>query len=185
MKKVRFCTVTLLLFFFAACATPRGVDTGVTGLSSKCGDEVRPLLDCKGTYEQFARTMRFDVASIKDKAVGFGVGASQLMQLDSVTGDLLAHQRQICTEYNNCIISREEYRKEMAFLRRAQLKVREVATSFASWMPQGYPPGVGFGTVSSGEPPSRPTQFEDLWSDLIGTLLNRGSVSSPASGVDP
>jgi hypothetical protein len=157
-----------ILLFLISCTTI-GPDTGVTQLTTQCDNEVRRLLDCRKDYEQFARTFRFDIGIIEQTAVGFGVGAQQLMQLDSLTADLLAHKRQVCTDYNNCILSKEEYKKETSFLRRAQLKVREVASQFTS----GSPPGVGQSVSAGGEPPKASPAFEELFSEVVQTLVRR------------
>lgn len=161
---------SLLLFIlmaalFAACAIKRP-DTGVTGLTTRCGNELRPLLDCKGGYEQYARTLRFDIGVFKEAAVGFGVGAKRLMQLDSLAADLLNHQRQVCIDYNNCIVTKEEYRKEMAFLRRVQLKVREATAQLTS----GTPPGIENSDTEEGNPPKSKIAFEELFAEIIRTL---------------
>jgi hypothetical protein len=157
---------TSLLIFLFSCVTT-GPDTGVTQLTARCGNETRMLLDCKKDYEQFARTFRMDVGIIEEAAVGFGAGAQQLMRLDSLTADLLAHKRQVCIDYNNCILSREEYKNEMAFIRRAQLKVRQAASQFTS----GSPPGVESAVSTSGEPPKAPPAFDALFSEVVGALV--------------
>ena len=157
---------TSLIIFLFSCVTT-GPDTGVTQLTTRCGNETRMLLDCKKDYEQFARTFRADVGIVEKAAVGFGVGAQQLMRLDSLTADLLAHKRQVCIDYNNCILSREEYKNEMAFIRRAQLKVRQAASQFSS----GSPPGVGSAVSASGGPPKPPPAFDALFSEIVGTLV--------------
>lgn len=153
--------------FGCASVTP---DTGVTGQTINCDGEVRQLVNCRKAYDQYARTVRFDLARIRDYATGFGVGAKKLMQLDAVSSDLIAHQRQLCVDYNNCIMSKEGYRKEMAFLRRAQLKVREAAAQLG-----GAPPGMAGDMYSSSEgydpdTPKSPPSFEQLLAQLISDL---------------
>jgi hypothetical protein len=142
------------------------------------------LLDCKKDYDQFARTFRADVGIIEQAAVGFGLGAQQLMRLDSLTADLLAHKRQVCIDYNNCILTRQEYKNEMAYIRRAQLKVREVASQFGS----GSPPGMGSTVSGNGEPPKAPPAFDALFSEVVGTLVRPeqydNSVGSDVSTDD-
>lgn len=139
-------------------------------MTATCDDGTRPILDCAKDYEQYARNMRFDVAVVKQAAVGVGLGANQLMQLDSVTGDLLAHKRQICVDYNNCLISKEEYRQESANLRNAQLKMREAASQASSY---GYQVDVqvdGAQSSSDGGPPKPPEAIERVFSDVLESL---------------
>jgi hypothetical protein len=117
--------VMLIGFVLMACVTgPQGLPTGQI---LNCPDGERQLLDCSMAFQQFARTLRFDLGIVKSSAIGFGLGAQNLINLDSITGDLLAHQRQICIDYNNCLLTKEEYKQETQYLRRAQLKIREAA----------------------------------------------------------
>jgi hypothetical protein len=157
-----------------SCATARFPDTGITNLTATCDDGTRPILDCAKDYEQFTRNMRADIAVFKQAAGGFGFGANQLMQLDSITGDLLAHRRQICVDYNNCLISKEEYRTESTSLRKAQLKVREATSQFSSY---GYPAGIGYGmptqpaqTSTDGEAPKPPETIQQIYTDVLESL---------------
>ena len=110
-----------------ACATSR--DQGLpTGVEINCPEGKRQAIDCRMAFEQFRTTLKFDVKVIHEMGGGIGLGAQQLINLDSITGDLLAHLRQVCVEYNSCVLSREEYAEETKYLRRAQAQIRKTAS---------------------------------------------------------
>lgn len=142
-------------------------DTGVTGRTVDCDGETRMLVDCKRTYKQYTRNMRVDIAKIKKHAYGAGIGAEKLMQLDAVSGDLMAQQRQLCIDYNNCILTKKEYKTEAAFIRRSQMKIRHAAAQLA-----GGPAGAGdpYGGGGSSQPPQAPVAFNQMMTDIISGL---------------
>lgn len=172
-KKLRTILMLLLAGFMAyGCATTTQ-DTGVTGRTIDCGGETRMLVDCSKTYDQYAHTLRVDIAKINKYAVGAGIGAKKLLQLDSVTGDLMAQQRQLCIDYNNCIMSKEEYKSEMAFLRRAQLKIRHAAAQISGGPPgdmMGGDPYASAGLDDGSQPPAAPPSFGQLLDGIINDL---------------
>ncbi len=116
----------LLCIHMAGCASMK-YDGLPTGLTIDCSDGERLVVDCSKAFNQFATTLRFDVGIVQSSAVGVGLGAQKLISLDTITGDLLAHQRQICIDYNNCLLNKEEYKEEMRYLRRAQMEIRKAA----------------------------------------------------------
>jgi hypothetical protein len=63
-----------------------------------------------------------------------------MINLDSITGDLMAHQYQVCTEYNHCMITSGEYVAEQRYLRRAQIKIREMANTARIGIEAAPPP---------------------------------------------
>ncbi len=158
-------------------------DTGVTGRTINCDGETRMLVDCKRTYQQFSRNMRVDIAKIKEHAYGAGIGTKQLIQLDTVSGDLMAQQRQICIDYNNCILTKEEYKTEAAFLRRAQMKVRHAAAQMSSG-PAGAIGGDPYGVESGGggnaQTPGSPSSFGQL---LDGIITDMSTDSGGGGGM--
>jgi len=174
----------------AACATtkPEGLPTGIT---TECPDGTRRVLDCRKAFEQFARTVRFDLGVVKSYAVGVGVGAQNLITLDSVTGDLLAHQRQMCIDYNNCILGREEYKEEMRYLRRAQLKIRQAAywasvgsgsgEEYDEYEEPPFPPGVSYEEDEDFEDESRYAVLDEL--DGLSDELKEQVASDGGKGV--
>ena len=95
----------------------------------QCPDGDRPLLDCRMAFDQYQRVLKFDIHVVDKVGTGLGLGAQSLISLDSITGDLLAHVHQVCVEYNHCLISREEYAREQKYLRRAQMRIRELTTT--------------------------------------------------------
>jgi hypothetical protein len=78
-------------------------------------------------FDQYARTVRVDLTYATLFGAGMGLGVQRLINLDSITGDLLAHYQQICVDFNHCLLDREEYRSEMRYLRHAQMKIRLTA----------------------------------------------------------
>lgn len=161
MSTRSFWAATISAILVVSCATASR--DGLTGQRISCPEGERPLLDCSITYEQFARTLRFDLGIVKETIVGVGLGAESLISLDSVTGDLLAHQRQVCIEYNNCFLSVDDFKQEMHYLRRAQMKVREAAGT-ANMLYGGYegsqrPFPLGISTVTPEK--ETDTKYED------------------------
>jgi hypothetical protein len=139
-------------------------------------------MNCRKAYEQYARTVRLDIAKLREFGTGAGIGAKKLMQLDTVSAELLAQQRQLCIDYNNCILSRDEYKKEAAFLRRAQLKIRHAAAQLP-----GGPPGAEGGAYAHSEPggsgpPKAPPAFEHVLADIIADLFKDKEESGSGGG---
>ncbi len=187
-KEIILIGIFLSSIWIYGCATV-APDTGVTGRNINCDGETRMLVDCRRTYKQYTRNMRVDIAKIKKHAYGAGIGAKQLIQLDTVSGDLMAQQRQICIDYNNCILTKEEYKTEAAFLRRAQMKIRHAAAQLT-----GGPAGMGDpygGDVSgsggvgggSSQPPQAPAAFNQLMSGIISGLSTDSGGNSGAAGT--
>lgn len=142
MRTSKLLILSGLMFMVSACATTR--EGMPTGQMIPCQDGNRPLMDCRLVFEQYQRVLKFDVNVIGSYGTGFGIGAQPLINLDSITGDLLAHQQQVCIEYNNCMITMAEYKEENKFLRRAQIRIREMANtarmSFDNIPPSTPPP---------------------------------------------
>ncbi len=162
-------------------------DTGVTGRTVNCGDgETRMIVNCRKTFKQYTRNMRVDIANIKKHAYGAGIGAEKLVKLDTVSGDLMAQQRQLCIDYNNCILTKKEYKVEAAFLRRAQAKIRQAAAQMASGPAGGGPFGGGDDGDDGGssQPPQAPAAFNQLMSDIITGLATAPEESDGGSGSD-
>jgi len=127
MRNGKFLVCLCFIFMVTACATLK--EGTPTGKEIACPDGMRPLMDCRMAFEQYQRTLKFDLGVIQSFGTGIGVGAQPMISLDSITGDLLAHQYQVCLEYNNCLISKNEYVAEQRYLRRAQMKIREMANT--------------------------------------------------------
>ncbi len=181
----------ILIGMFLSSATMYGCasmapDTGVTGRTIDCGGETRMLMNCKRTFKQYARNMRVDIAKIKKHAYGAGIGAEKLMRLDTVSGDLMAQQRQLCVDYNNCILSKKEYKVEAAFLRRAQAKIRQAAAQMSSGPAGGGPfdDGGGGGGGGSSQPPQAPAAFNQLMSGIVSGLGSSSDEGGSSGGYD-
>ena len=139
MKNGKFLVLLCMSLLFTACATFK--EGAPTGKEVVCPDGNRPLMDCRMAFEQYQRTLKLDVGVIEQFGAGIGFGVQPLISLDSITGDLLAHQHQVCVEYNNCLISKGEYVAEQRYLRRAQMKIREMANTAKIGF-DGTPPPV-------------------------------------------
>jgi hypothetical protein len=155
MRFMKWFLLVMIIILMAACATSR--DKGLPlGVEVNCPDGKRQAIDCRMAFEQFKYTLNFDIKTIKETQVGFGLGVQPLINLDSITGDLLAHLRQVCIEYNNCLLTREEYVKETKYLREAQAKIRKAASSmlgFGPSTPANFPlptEGGGWGAKPGG-----------------------------------
>lgn len=127
MRNGKFLLFLCLIFMVTACATFK--EGAPTGKEIACPDGTRPLMDCRMAFEQYQRSLKLDLGVIQSFGTGIGFGAQPMISLDSITGDLLAHQYQVCLEYNNCLISKNEYVAEQRYLRRAQMKIREMANT--------------------------------------------------------
>ncbi len=145
----------ILLIFLFVIGCSRMIHDGLpTGITTDCPEGERKVIDCSKSFSQFATTLRADIGLVNSSAFGVGIGAQKLISLDTITGDLLAHRRQICVDYNNCILSREEYKEEMRYLRRAQLKIREAAywsRTGSDTAPFGPASPPGIGTTDGGD----------------------------------
>ena len=86
--------------------------------------DTQPKLDCEVVFKQFARTLSIEFGITGLTVLGAEFGAKNQIEVDSITSDLLVHIHQLCTDFNFCMLTREEYKAEMSFLLRAQLKIR-------------------------------------------------------------
>jgi hypothetical protein len=129
MKSGKSIFVICSLLLLWGCAYYPRVEGVPTSKIIQCPDGNRPFMDCRMAFDQYKKVLKFDVNIIDAFGTGIGIGAQPLISLDSITGDLLAHKHQVCIEYNNCMISKEEYAKEQKYLRRAQMEIRKLATS--------------------------------------------------------
>jgi hypothetical protein len=187
MKITLWITNIILCILIVACASfgPEGLPTGLT---TECPDGQRQVMDCRKAFEQFARTVRFDLGIVQSKVVGVGLGAQSLITLDTITGDLLAHSRQICIDYNNCILSKEEYKEETRYLRHAQLKIRQAA--YLSQLSSGSlaehdppsPPGVDAGEYETSEDESHNGVLNDL-DELNNNIEQLAAVSDTERAI--
>jgi hypothetical protein len=198
MKNGRCLVFLSLVFMVAACATSRG--GAPTGEQVVCPDGKRPLMDCRMAFEQYQRTLKFDLGVIQTfgTGIGAGIGAQPLISLDSITGDLLAHQQQICIEYNHCLISANEYVAEQRYLRYAQMKIRGLADTAKSGMggvpvssvapisveqsqlPGGVQPGSGFsGSNAILDEINNLDQKIQTLAQKRGVQVGAGSVQTP------
>lgn len=173
MKNDKWIILLCFLLTLTGCATAKeGVPTGQT---FQCPEGPRQMMDCRMAFEQYKRVLKFDLNVIQNFGTGVGVGAQPLINLDSITGDLMAHQYQVCLEYNNCMISAKEYVAEQRYLRRAQLKIREMANTarVGIGMDSSMAPSVG---PPSSMPPPTPQ------SQSMGQMGDQGM--RPDIGVD-
>lgn len=154
MKIGKWIVLPCFLFIMAACATTK--EGAPSGKNLTCPDGPRPMMDCRMAFDQYKSVLKFDLNIIQNFGTGVGVGAQPLISLDSITGDLMAHQYQVCLEYNNCMISKNEYVAEQRYLRRAQLKIREMANSTK----------IGIENTTTQPPPMGQTGDKSLQPDL-------------------
>jgi hypothetical protein len=177
----------------AACVTTKA--GAPTGKEVTCPDGPRPLMDCTMAFEQYKRVIKFDLNVIQNFGTGIGIGAQPLINLDSITGDLMAHQHQVCIEYNSCLISKSEYVNEQRYLRRAQLKIREMANTARIGVdpalappPMMPPPPMGvpmpMGATPGGMPSTSPPQPMAQADPGVDQKMTE-ALSIPAQDVKP
>jgi len=144
--------VAILGFMVAACATQQiAGPTGLPGEQRPCGG---PALDCRGYFSQAQRDFKVSLSGLYGPiggGVGFGAGSSQLIALDSISGDMILHYQRYCQQYNACLISREEFLRRTDTLQTTQTEVRRLVGTLPtpqvapspqfSWPPEiVYPP---------------------------------------------
>ncbi len=167
----------ILCIIIVACAS--GKVGRPTEIWTTCPDGKRQILDCQMAFDQFARTVKADLGVVQSFGAGFGLGAQKLISLDSINGDLLAHSRQICIDYNNCLLNIEEYKRERRYLLRAQYKIRLAA----------YWASVGSGSIAADqEAPSPPgiadiEEFKWAMAGYQGSSTEAQETSSPTEEV--
>lgn len=127
MNRSRLLLVMCSFLTLTACATYNG---GPTGQVIQCPDGARPMIDCRMAFDQYKRDIKLGLTNITSiGGAEASIGTQQLIQLDAIAGDLLGHKHQVCMEYNNCMISKEEYLQEQKYLRRAQIKIRGMGST--------------------------------------------------------
>ena len=100
-----------------------------------CASGPRPVLDCRGVLQQYARDLKADLNVMSKVQVGIGLTTTKLTEADALTSDLLQHSYQTCTLYNACILPSEEYAARQEKLQNVQLEVRRalVGGGFAAF----------------------------------------------------
>lgn len=99
--------------------------TGCTNLQPKVRTcDQRQALDCRTVFQQFTRTLELDMGISGLTIFNIEVGAKGEINIDAITADYILHIFQLCSEYNNCFLTDDEYKQEMAFLRQEQLRIR-------------------------------------------------------------
>jgi len=114
-----------------------------------CGEGIRPMLDCRGALQQFARDLKADLSYMSQAQIGLALTTTKLSEADALSSDLIQHYYQTCTLYNACILSRQEYAVKTENLQGIQLEVRRALASIAVAAqqniainpPGGMPPG--------------------------------------------
>src|SRR5439155_14596648 len=84
----------------------------------------RPAIDCRGVLQQYARDLKVDLDAMSKFKVGLGITSNKMTEADALTSDLLQHSYQVCTLYNACIVSPQEYASKSEKLQELQLQVR-------------------------------------------------------------
>ena len=110
-----FISYSIMLIMLSGCS---GLKTAIRDCDSQ------PILDCEVAFKQFARTLslQFGIAGLT--VLGAEFGAKKQIEVDSITSDLLVHIHQLCTDFNSCMLTHDEYKSEMRFLLHAQLNIR-------------------------------------------------------------
>ncbi|GEM_PF-5542632 len=120
-------SLALVGFILTSCATqPIAGPTGLPGEQRPCGGAA---LDCRGYFSQAQRDFKMSLSGLYGPiggGVGFGAGSSQLIALDSISGDMILHYQRYCQQYNACLISREEFLRRTDTLQTTQTEVRRL-----------------------------------------------------------
>lgn len=177
------------------CQTTGLNPTGLHGTEVRCPEGPRQTLDCRGAIQQYARDFRADVSYMQQVAVGVGFLSNKLIEADAITSDLVQHYYQICSLYNACLITRQEYVAKAERLQEVQLSVRQALAAAGFGAQQNIqinPPGgaqlgetqPGSGTgagavVAAGGAAPAPSAV-----DSILNILREGSrLGQPAHGA--
>ena len=139
----RFCkwALTLLpIFILGSCATHQiSSPTGVVEGQRASGG---PLLDCRGYFAQAGQEIKANINALQGPGVGVGVGATPLLALDSIAGDMIVHYQRYCHQYNVGLISREEFLRKTDMLHATQTAIRAIVGAVPPPMPGFMSPGL-------------------------------------------
>jgi hypothetical protein len=127
-SRVRFLVVCLCLsFLLGSCGRPR-VDTGITGVVMQCPDGPHHALNCAALFEQYKRDFSVGLKVFESIGAQVNVPVHTLIQLDTLTGELMLYRRNLCSSYNNCILTREEFVAEERKLMGLQYDLRKTVS---------------------------------------------------------
>lgn len=145
--------VVLGLLLTACALQPIAGPTSVTGEQRSCGG---PALDCRGYFSQAQREFKASISGLAPTGAtgGLGVGAasSQLIGLDTLSGDMIVHYQRYCQQYNACLLSREEFVRRTDTLQGTQTAIRTMVGGVQA--PQPPPAGPGLSLPTPGMPGS-------------------------------
>jgi hypothetical protein len=113
----------------SSCSTTGVNPTGLMGGQIMCPSGPRPTIDCRGVLQQYSRDFKLDLNAMSKVQASVAMTTTQLTQADALTSDLLQHSYQICTLYNACIVSPQDYAAKTEKLEDVQLQVRRTLAS--------------------------------------------------------
>ncbi len=149
---------TVVCLLLTACAMQPIADPGGrTGRKRPCGGEE---LDCRGYFSQAHRDFKANFSTFLSTGAGIGAGASQLIALDSISGDMIGQYQRYCQLYNACLMSEEEFIRRTDALHAIQMEVRKAV-------------------------PASPSSRSDPGSYPIATPSDPGSPTDPNAPVPP
>jgi hypothetical protein len=123
-NRLSFGIALISILFLSSCSTTGVNPTGLMGGQIACPTGARPAIDCRGVLQQYARDLKVDLDAMAKFKVGLGVTSTKMTEADALTSDLLQHSYQICTLYNACIMSPQDYATKSEKLQDVQLQVR-------------------------------------------------------------
>ncbi len=124
-----FIALAVSLLLLSSCSTTGVNPTGLMGGQVMCPSGPRPTIDCRGVLQQYSRDFKVDLNAMSKVQASLGVTTTQLTQADALTSDLLQHSYQMCTLYNACIVSPQDYAAKTEKLQDVQLQVRRTLAS--------------------------------------------------------
>jgi hypothetical protein len=93
----------------------------------QCPDGPHNALNCQTLFEQYKRDYSAGLKVFQSVGAQVNLPVHTLIQLDTLTGELMLYRRNLCINYNNCVLTRQEFAAEERKLMALQYDLRKVA----------------------------------------------------------
>jgi hypothetical protein len=120
-------TGLLLVVVSGGCGdTKRPIDTGLTSQVMQCTDGPHYVMNCAQMFTQYKREFHVGLQVLNKAGAQIHLPVHKLIDLDTLTAELMLYRQNLCQNYNSCVLTRREYVAEQRQLMQLQFDLRRV-----------------------------------------------------------
>jgi hypothetical protein len=176
----------LLLFISSGCGdTKRPIDTGLTSQVMQCPDGQHHVMNCAQMFAQYKREFHVGLQVLNKAGAQIHLPVNKLIDLDTLTAELMLYRQNLCQNYNSCILTRREYVAEQRQLMQLQFDLRRVVgiakqSGLAGGTPAPFTTTAGGTAVAQETTPGLETGGIETAGTTAGSL---GTAGTTADGL--